>query len=144
MVNVRNTVSSFIVFCILVIFYSIDVLSQWNGRGNDIHNTNSGNVGIGITNPRATLHIYSDNSEKVTLQTTKDSENYHNHIAFRTPGALKYTIGTSRNAKDTHFMIATAEDLALSVNREGKVGICGINTRAHANLPLTGQSVHEK
>ena len=128
MVNLSKTLSSFIVFCIVVILNSIDVFSQWNDKGDDIHNTNSGNVGIGTTNPSGKLHIYGDSIEKITLQTTQDSANYHNQIAFRTPGAIKYIIGTSRNATDTYFVVSTAEDLALSVNREGNVGIGGINT----------------
>ena len=34
---------------------------EWAANGNNIHNTNSGNVGIGTMNPKASLHIWNTN-----------------------------------------------------------------------------------
>src|SRR5437763_878357 len=33
------------------------VAQQWTTNGNNINNTNTGNVGVGTTSPQATLHI---------------------------------------------------------------------------------------
>jgi len=39
----------------------------WVPNGSDIYNNNSGNVGIGITSPTATMHIFSNKDEPYTL-----------------------------------------------------------------------------
>ena len=41
--------------------------SYWAASGDDIYNTNSGNVGIGITNPRASLGFSGSLGQKISL-----------------------------------------------------------------------------
>ena len=41
------------------LFLSNSVMAQWATNGNDIYNTNSGNVGIGTSIPATTLNVYS-------------------------------------------------------------------------------------
>jgi hypothetical protein len=49
----------FVGFTVMVIFSSI-VQAQWTTSGNNISNTNSGNVGVGTTTPGARLDVQAD------------------------------------------------------------------------------------
>ncbi|MGD9200464.1 MAG: hypothetical protein PVI26_02785 [Chitinispirillia bacterium] len=61
MVKLSRSLSSFSVFCIVIItINSSDVFSQRNDNRSDIHNTNSGNTGIETTNPSGRSHVYRD------------------------------------------------------------------------------------
>jgi hypothetical protein len=42
-------------------------IAQWGTSGNNIHNTNTLNVGIGTTNPQSRLHIYNNISGSTSL-----------------------------------------------------------------------------
>lgn len=57
---------------ILVAAFSLIALqsnAQWLANGIDIHNTNAGNVGIGINAPLVDLHVYDDEGDcKLTLE----------------------------------------------------------------------------
>lgn len=46
-------------FCCLMAFMSfvVPAFAQWNTSGTDIYNTNSGDVGIGISSPESKLHV---------------------------------------------------------------------------------------
>jgi hypothetical protein len=43
---------------VLVILQSSTIYAQWTTNGNNINNTNTGNVGIGTATPTAKLHVY--------------------------------------------------------------------------------------
>ncbi len=47
----------------------------WLANGNDIYNSNSGNVGIGITGPTAKLHLFTSGAEAINLG-IQNSERY--------------------------------------------------------------------
>lgn len=60
--------------------YSWGQISPWTPNGDDISNVNSGNIGIGTTNPASPLHILSTKAsppyDMLTLQVIGDTLNY--------------------------------------------------------------------
>ena len=53
---------------------SVSSSSNWVKSGNDIYNTNSGNVGIGTTSPDAKLDILGASSDQLRLRTAESEE----------------------------------------------------------------------
>src|SRR5688500_13669187 len=47
----------FVAWCLVVVFGTSGSYAQWNVSGNNIYNSNSGNVGIGNTNPGSKLVV---------------------------------------------------------------------------------------
>jgi len=39
--------------------------AQWNTSGDNIYNTNTGNVGIGITTPTEKLHVFKPDTPQI-------------------------------------------------------------------------------
>ena len=68
--------SRFLLAALIVLMFTIQAKAQWATNGNDIYNTNSGNVGIGISTPLTDLHIY-DGSDmcKITLESPHTGAN---------------------------------------------------------------------
>src|SRR5688500_7426292 len=54
--NMKIPVPKAILVCISLLSCSV-TLAQWNTNGTNINNTNTGNVGIGISTPAEKLHI---------------------------------------------------------------------------------------
>ena len=54
--NLRH-VRTIVLFGALLALSSTPVIAQWTTNGNDINNTNSGNVGVGTATPGAKLHV---------------------------------------------------------------------------------------
>lgn len=63
-------------FITAVFLSPIFTYAQWNVSGNDIYNTNSGNVGIGTTTPSVLLEVRKDQN----LETVVNVKNYFNGI----------------------------------------------------------------
>src|SRR6184192_3033255 len=56
----RQAISVAILFAMsIVIAQPASAQSQWTTNGNNINNTNTGNVGVGTTSPMSTLHVAS-------------------------------------------------------------------------------------
>jgi|LSQX01.1.fsa_nt_gb hypothetical protein len=58
----------YIVLLGLALLIGGTAMAQWNTVGNDIYNTNSGNVGIGLTAPTEKLHIENSGPAGLLLQ----------------------------------------------------------------------------
>jgi hypothetical protein len=78
---------------ILVPLFSISLgaQAQWATNGNDIHNTNTGNVGIGITTPAWPLDIFTNTNGSVTVQ----FKNASNGSSARTRFTLANDVGSA-------------------------------------------------
>ncbi|CAN5686222.1 hypothetical protein BH10BAC3_BH10BAC3_37590 [soil metagenome] len=55
----------------------------WALNGNDIYKTNTGNVGVGIANPLAPIHIKNDN-EALRIEGTTPYISFHDNAGVRT------------------------------------------------------------
>ncbi len=55
-------VSKILLAAVIVIMFTINASAQWATNGNDIHNTNSGNVGIGTSSPAKPLTLYNSDA----------------------------------------------------------------------------------
>ena len=130
--------------------------SNWVKSGNDIYNSNSGNVGIGVTDPDAKLEIKATGSTTgLTVKTTDASgnENFFIQDGGRTgvryyPLTVGQASGTSA-ATGARFQVATTAGDFVVMN-DGSVGIGlvdpntklevrgGSGTGEHAHATFTG------
>jgi hypothetical protein len=88
----------------------------WLESGNDIYNSNSGNVGIGATNPSAALHVYDRSNGEVKFQRVTG---YAGLLHFGFPSGLP-SIRTSGNFA---IKASNAWGADLYINSSGNVGI---------------------
>ncbi|MFH1749121.1 MAG: hypothetical protein ABIG44_18980 [Planctomycetota bacterium] len=102
----------------------------WAASGDEIYNTNAGNVGIGTTNPGTTLHVFSDDSNARVLVQSTYATSGSADIDFRGPGGERYLVGWCdsggffRIYSGTHSQdILTIKDSSGNVGLQGDVGI---------------------
>ena len=72
----------------------------WLESGNNIYNSNSGNVGIGTTSPQSKLHLATTGGSTLTIQNTTNSGNAA--LNFRDEGnndqfQIYYALGANRS-----------------------------------------------
>ena len=93
----------------------------WLANGNDIYNSNSGNVGIGVTDPEKRLEVKSDTTyDGIMLDVLSAPE-----ITFRDRGNSDTRVGTGRHALDG-FHIDTYSGNAVLI--KGSNRFVGIGT----------------
>lgn len=80
--------------CIVLISYS-SLFAQWQ-NGTDIYNTNTGNVGIGITSPQTKLEVNGTGYSATKLLTLSESEptRYSGYIGITVSGGTQLNLGT--------------------------------------------------
>ncbi|MEK9129781.1 MAG: hypothetical protein AAB526_00030, partial [Patescibacteria group bacterium] len=99
----------------------------WTESGNNIYSNNTGNIGIGTTDPGSALHIEkSSNNLQVYIYNPKNAAGYH--------GLKVKTINT--NAATLPFYVEAGANRLLTVQANGKVGI-GTSTPG-AELDVNG------
>jgi hypothetical protein len=97
--------------------------SQWITTGTKIYNNNTGNVGIGTTNPNHILHLHKN----ATTQDVRIALTDNTSTASGTRGLhlIKYSDNSSYlwNYESTSLTIATADTERIVILANGNVGI---------------------
>jgi len=97
---------------------------------------NSGNVGIGTTNPQNTLHVNAGAGGGITLES---NNGVNIDFRFREAGVNKYNFGYVAATEDLGIYDNTASAYRLYVKNDGNVGIG--TTNPTAKLDVTGQTI---
>lgn len=58
-------------FCLLTCFLCLSARSQWTISGNNIYNSNTGNVGIGTTSPSTPLQINGSVNDPLSVKSAE-------------------------------------------------------------------------
>jgi hypothetical protein len=113
-------------------------LAQWTTNGNNISNTNSGNVGIGTTSPTYPLQVESAPNDGVYVQgyfkSNSSSAAYggigvdganQSHVRFMLGGSLKWQwrVGAGTGVDDLRAYSWTLGSDVLTLKNNGNVGI---------------------
>ncbi len=103
----------------------------WSVSGNDVFNTNTGNVGIGTTTPAATLHV-NTSGEGVRIQGPSAGAANVAWLEFRdSAGTRTGYVGDGSSSDSSVYLTSDAGDVhlytavgaALSAKSNGNVGI---------------------
>jgi hypothetical protein len=127
------------VFALLILFASSGrgQAQQWSNNGSDIHNTNSGNVGIGTTSPSRKLTVQDAAASTLISVTNTNSATVSAFI--QTNAAGFGAVGTETNHP---LYFATNNDTKLAVLANGNVGIGTLSptTKLHVagDVTVTG------
>lgn len=117
--------------------------SNWTINGNNIYNSNSGNVGIGTTAPNRKLEIGGTGDQYIRVRA--NSSNISGIELFReTPGAFDWRIsnegGNLRFVWSENDFTSTKE--ALRINLYGNVGIGTLNPLNKTKLHVASSNLY--
>jgi len=106
---------------VLVVLQSSTVHAQWTTNGNNINNTNSGNVGIGTASPAMQLHVVNPSTAQARIESTGAAGAA---LDFKNT-SRRWVIGTGLLAGGGDFSIydANASLTRMYFNTSGNVGI---------------------
>ena len=105
---------------------------QWSTSGNDISNTNSGNVGVGTTSPGVKLDILSSVSLIARFGSTAGAHSqvlidapagFNSNLTLQRGGVSKWFMGNRASNDRLSFMESTGVVEILTLQQDGKVGI---------------------
>lgn len=123
----------------------VDDNEHWEASGNDIYNSNSGNVGIGTTSPDCILDIKTDANDDVRINTIDANSNagyrMENDVqAWRVQVAGgdsdKFRINDKTNSKVPFWIYPDCDSNTL-VLKDGKVGIGTTSPATSAKVDIT-------
>ncbi len=93
--------------------------SYWSANGNDIHNDNSGNVGIGTISPGLKLHVKNDNDYAAKFGGTGGGD-YSIEIGQT---GTNSSAGFNATGSNGSMLFKIADSEAMRINNAGNVGI---------------------
>jgi hypothetical protein len=140
------------VVTLLIIMKAPAVYAQWVTNGDHIHNTNSGNVGIGTTSPTGKLHVAGSPVPALRLQNTaylKSSNGVTGFVAFIDSAGSEYAWFGDGSAVQANMMTLYAGTThGLSIYSGGinvmnipPTGLIGIGTLTPtAKLDVVGHA----
>lgn len=118
---------------VLVMLQSSTVHAQWTTNGNNINNTNTGNVGIGTATPSHKLEVQA-NAQWIARFKKTDATNggiiidaasgYNPNVALSVNGAIKWYLNSNTSNGDTlHFWESSGSNPRFTLTQAGSVGI---------------------
>lgn len=114
-----SMVHLFVLICLLAVPDRLQ--AQWTTNGNNINNTNSGNVGVNTTSPTARLHVNEPAgngvSARITIQDADSSAGF-NVVSYNRSWSL-----VSDNSPADGFSITSAGGANFFIGNTGNVGI---------------------
>ncbi len=127
-----------ITLAVITLFYcSQEALAQqWSTSGNDIYNSNSGNVGVGTTSPGVKLDILSSVNLIARFGSTAGTHSqvlidapvaYNANLTLQRGGVSKWYMGNRASNDRLSFIESTGVFETLTLLQNGYVGI-GITT----------------
>ena len=101
----------------------------WLANGNDIYNSNSGNVGIGTTNPSDKLEVQGGNI-KIDTTTNADAKLILNPYSSALGTAYQWELVGASSSQNYNFQIREAGQTYVTVDSSvnGNAGYVGIGT----------------
>jgi len=148
----HTAMKNLIYFIVMLAFICVNEASgQWNTSGNNIYNTNTGNVGIGNSSPTTLLHVAKNMTEPtITVQNLGGSGGATYTMIDNASGAnwkFKATLSGGfkirdhANLLDVFVIEPNSAANAIYINSAGSVGI---GTAAPANSSLVDMSSTSK
>lgn len=119
-------------FALVWLVQPATVRAQWNTNGNDINNTNSGNVGVGTTSPGVKLDILSSinliarfgSTSAAHTQVLIDAGSaYNSNLTLQRAGVSKWYMGNRASDDRLSFIESTGTVEILALLQNGKVGV---------------------
>jgi hypothetical protein len=112
----------------------------WSATGNDITNTNTGNVGVGLSSPLSKLHVRSGGTSGFTPGPTTSlftEGNTHNYIGVAAPNSFDtgilfakpaaFSLGSIVYSASNDMELSTSSTQRLVLKSNGLIGIFGNN-----------------
>jgi hypothetical protein len=117
----------------LVVLQSSTVQAQWATNGNNINNTNTGNVGIGTTTPAYPLDVVAPSQWAARFRKT-DATNggiiidsaagYNPNLAFSVNGTFKWYLNSNTSSGDAlQFWESTGLNPRFTLTQAGYLGL---------------------
>lgn len=147
--RVKSTVVMAVI-CIGMMAGRAEAQQPWTEIGNDIYNSNSGNVGIGTSAPTSELHVFSNALPAFVLESSTEARfqirvGGVNVFLFNHDGSSG-AIGTQNGSS---LMLTTNAAARLTIDSNGRVGIgtttpselLHVNGSAYVSGTLSGNNI---